>query len=383
MSDSDSSIESIDIFDTESSTDSNRSESTDTFNTESSTDSNRSESSEVSDTESSEDSNRSESAEVSDIESSSDSIEEPMPPYECPILHEPCVDPVLLVDDGITYERAAITKWMEDHSTSPSGTVLQTKKLISNLAVKHRITICSFSKEEYRDPIIVEQVGMTYEHDDLVALIKQTLCKYKYICLQGLSWREIRCHSNKALWKDEYAAERKPFTMPEMKIYPGYIHTPETMVRLYAPGSTIDASSFSEGKFNKKIENLVFHYAAFESGCIKGIRLINCYFYRCTFSCCMCSLFKNCRFEECHFKEVMFIDTKFYCRGSAFIDCLFRDKRDTRCGARECEGGLDALLLGAQIRGCVVYPDPNHEELTEQYDRQIQDREIIRQTMSP
>lgn len=44
--------------------------------------------------------------------------------YVCPITHVPMTDPVLLLGDGVTYERAAISRWLEVHrGTSPSSNV--------------------------------------------------------------------------------------------------------------------------------------------------------------------------------------------------------------------------------------------------------------------
>lgn len=322
------------------------------------------------------------STEVSDVESSSDEIDEPVPSYECPILLEPCIDPVLLVDDKITYERAAIKKWMKSNRTTPMGTCLVTKRLISNLAIKHGITVCPFSKEEYRDPIIVEPDGMTYEHHDLVERIKQTLCKYQPIRLHTDSYRAIRCYSNIALWKDEFSASRKPFIMPETKVYPGYVHTPETMVMPFAPGSYVDTEPYSNERNETKepTTNHVFHYITFkESGCMKYIKFNNCYFYGCVFTHCMCSLFKNCKFEKCLFVEISYLD-QFQVRGSVFTDCLFRDSKNQRKD-KGMDGVLDSLLWGATHTNCIAYPDSNNPELTEACDQQFKDRAALCQTM--
>src|SRR6056300_1720533 len=52
----------------------------------------------------------------------------------CPITAELFQDPVLLVEDGYTYERSAVTAWLEKHDTSPmSGAALATKTLAPNI----------------------------------------------------------------------------------------------------------------------------------------------------------------------------------------------------------------------------------------------------------
>lgn len=59
--------------------------------------------------------------------------------FICPITFEVMQDPVICAD-GITYERAEITKWLEKHSTSPkTKDVLPNKTLIPNLALKAAI----------------------------------------------------------------------------------------------------------------------------------------------------------------------------------------------------------------------------------------------------
>lgn len=55
----------------------------------------------------------------------------------CPITQEIMVDPVLLVGDGHTYERAAISTWLREHDTSPlTNDVLPDLMLVPNHAVK-------------------------------------------------------------------------------------------------------------------------------------------------------------------------------------------------------------------------------------------------------
>ena len=56
--------------------------------------------------------------------------------HSCPITYEVMTDPVTAAD-GMTYERAAIEKWLEDNDTSPStGAELPHKHLNPNQALK-------------------------------------------------------------------------------------------------------------------------------------------------------------------------------------------------------------------------------------------------------
>lgn len=64
-----------------------------------------------------------------------------LPPKEffCPIMHEVMTDPVI-AEDGVTYQRFAIEKWLSSNSTSPChGSVLKRKAVIPNLTLKHLI----------------------------------------------------------------------------------------------------------------------------------------------------------------------------------------------------------------------------------------------------
>jgi hypothetical protein len=57
----------------------------------------------------------------------------------CPITAELFQDPVLLVEDGYTYERSAVTAWLENNDTSPmSGAALTTKTLAPNIRARQQ-----------------------------------------------------------------------------------------------------------------------------------------------------------------------------------------------------------------------------------------------------
>jgi len=57
----------------------------------------------------------------------------------CPITAELFEDPVILVEDGYTYERSAVTAWLEQNDTSPmSGAALATKTLAPNIRARQQ-----------------------------------------------------------------------------------------------------------------------------------------------------------------------------------------------------------------------------------------------------
>ena len=58
----------------------------------------------------------------------------------CPITQEIMIDPVFLVGDGHTYEREAITTWLEQNNTSPlTNEILPDCTLIANHVVKKMV----------------------------------------------------------------------------------------------------------------------------------------------------------------------------------------------------------------------------------------------------
>jgi len=64
--------------------------------------------------------------------------------FICPITQTIMVDPVMC-EDGITYERSAITQWLQSHNTSPVTRQVINKNLISNLALRN--TISDYQKQ--------------------------------------------------------------------------------------------------------------------------------------------------------------------------------------------------------------------------------------------
>ena len=53
--------------------------------------------------------------------------------FRCPITKEILVEPYIMVDTGITYERSAIKKWLHDHNTCPLTNIqLNSKDIIKN-----------------------------------------------------------------------------------------------------------------------------------------------------------------------------------------------------------------------------------------------------------
>lgn len=60
----------------------------------------------------------------------------------CPLTKDLMSDPVVLISDGYTYERAAINKWLEKNETSPvTQAALQNKDTVPNLTMRSAIQL--------------------------------------------------------------------------------------------------------------------------------------------------------------------------------------------------------------------------------------------------
>ena len=78
------------------------------------------------------------------LPSSNDSDDGPHS-FQCPITLELMSDPVILVGDGISYEREAIEQWLQskDTQTSPATAVMlasgESRRLIPNVSLRNAI----------------------------------------------------------------------------------------------------------------------------------------------------------------------------------------------------------------------------------------------------
>lgn len=126
----------------------------------------------------------------------------------CPITHKPFVEPVLLSCDGYTYEKRAIEEWISSGAElTPMGLPLSSNhQLIRNIAIRN---IAIRNKTVFRDPILVGENGLTYEHTELLAMVEETIKMDRPIELEGMRYHSIQCYQNKTLWLDAYDSERQ------------------------------------------------------------------------------------------------------------------------------------------------------------------------------
>jgi hypothetical protein len=253
--------------------------------------------------------------------------------YICPITLEKLREPVFLVDDCFTYEKDSLVKWLEKNpKLSPMGFELKTRKFVPNRTFNNDFK-CPILYDYMVDPVIIVESGMTYEHGALIKTIRESYCKNKKLGRSlgfdfGKTGEEkITVLPNKILWKDKNVELRKSFVMPPMKKYRGFV---SSEIKEEIKNTVIHINDYqSVGKHSgnygdpdyHKLRNKRYDNITFKSGCIKNRKLINCVFINCIFDrVCFCSYFKNCYFRDCLFIKPN-IRGQLHLSGSSFSDC--------------------------------------------------------------
>ncbi|CAF1600630.1 unnamed protein product, partial [Didymodactylos carnosus] len=60
--------------------------------------------------------------------------------FLCPITRELMINPVLLIEDGRSYEKSALEKWLQAHNTSPmTNCLLKDRRFVLNYNLKSAI----------------------------------------------------------------------------------------------------------------------------------------------------------------------------------------------------------------------------------------------------
>lgn len=268
----------------------------------------------------------------------------------CPITQEHIKEPEFCVADGITYEKSALVKWISKKTTktSPIGAPLTTRVHFSNkiLQFKHPL-VCPLTKEPFKDPVIYEADGWTYEHEALVQALQSTICKgsvFRNQSGQAITKLTI-AYPNKSLWNDKsLAKDRKEFVIPAIEKPTGWqmrgckaliqnqVLTADVLPQLIAV-SAFDLFESSEKQREEYINSiqgegtpvmdLRMENCYFTEGCVKMMKFQNCKFVGCVFRTCMCSSFESCIFQDCVFLKCHF-RREFGCRGTSFVGCSLK-----------------------------------------------------------
>jgi hypothetical protein len=93
----------------------------------------------------------------------------------CPITHETMKDPVF-ADDGHTYERSAIEKWLNDYNTSPVTREYMSNRLVTNYNVRSQLSEVGFPVLPVRDSRVDQKTQ--YAKGPMYVLITAETCPW-------------------------------------------------------------------------------------------------------------------------------------------------------------------------------------------------------------
>ena len=123
--------------------------------------------------------------------------------YSCPLSKSPIKDPVVLSGDGVTYERSFIQTHLISNNYSPGNKDLKLEHqysinnytLRSFLKNKENLIKCPLTQQEFQNPYILLDDGITYEKEAIIAWLQKN--KKNPASWAHLTWRVIV--PNKAL----------------------------------------------------------------------------------------------------------------------------------------------------------------------------------------
>jgi hypothetical protein len=144
--------------------------------------------------------------------------------YECPITYEKFKDPVILLEDGFTYEREAIEDWLDEHPlSSPMAITMTTATILPNHAVLGDKVVCPITQQPFKRAYYCVEDGQTYEHDAILQYLKddirtQAAAPYFFKSpVTGCNYPSLTLHPNKILFSKE---ENLPATQdPERGVF--------------------------------------------------------------------------------------------------------------------------------------------------------------------
>lgn len=102
----------------------------------------------------------------------------------CPITCEPFQDPYILLEDGFTYEKAELEKWVREHpSRSPMIGYIYSATIMPNYMLQKKPFICPITQTPFQEPYYCVEDGQTYERS---AILKWCDTKIQEIIDDGL-----------------------------------------------------------------------------------------------------------------------------------------------------------------------------------------------------
>ena len=248
-------------------------------------------------------------------------------------------DPVYYVDDGQTYERDAIVRYLNEYrhtGRTPVGLPIVLGRLIPNNVIKMKYTRCPLSNSEIRNPIIVANDGHTYDKDALVNEFRRTICIGDPITLpSGICTYTLDMYHNFAFndMRSSVNSSRIDQTVNNSNLIINHRSDTESFrVNDIVDNWTINGDIHRRIKFDILRElrtidqsNSVFNKKFMSCNVIINGKYTDCVFIncivRCTTSRSMLSncVFRNCVFKYCDFTTVSIRST------CIMINCIQRN----------------------------------------------------------
>jgi len=150
-------------------------------------------------------------------------VEEDVPILTCPITLEPLSDPCILLEDGFTYDGAAITQWLATTpNRSPMIGAISSGTVRCNYTVRKGESVCPITKEAFEEPYFCVEDGHTYEKSAILQWFESKLLeKLEHETAlpdsmiirspaSGISLSSLTLYPNKVLFKKGIPLKQKP-----------------------------------------------------------------------------------------------------------------------------------------------------------------------------
>ncbi len=139
----------------------------------------------------------------------------------CPITLMPFNRPWILLEDGFTYEKDSIKKWLENHpNKSPMIGEISSATILPNCTIKKNNSICPITQEHFVEPYYCAEDGFTYEKDAIIKWfeikIKESLEQEIFSSISvrspasGVELNSLTLYPNKILFNKGIPHEQKP-----------------------------------------------------------------------------------------------------------------------------------------------------------------------------
>ncbi len=139
----------------------------------------------------------------------------------CPITLMPFIRPWILLEDGFTYEKHVIENWLMSHpNNSPLIGDIPSATLLPNCTIKNEEVLCPITKEPFQEPYYCVEDGYTYEKEAILKWvelrIKENLEQGPSSSLtfkspaSGVELNRVTLYPNKILFKKKMPKECNP-----------------------------------------------------------------------------------------------------------------------------------------------------------------------------